>query len=322
MVKRNCKNLQYKIICIINLSILLKTLDYLINNNDEKENIKVCMCTIGKLENNYIREFIEYYKNYGVDKIFLYDNNDINSEKFDVKISDYIKSNYVELFNYRGLFRMQNKINLDCYKRNYKKYNWLIFYDIDEFIDLKYYNNIKDFLNKKKFNKCNTIYLNWAVHTDNNLIYYDIRPLKERFTELIIDKKYCIGKTIIRGNIKDINVKSCHLVDKDIKPRCNGFGQIITSLGIRCHLPTYIYYIHHYRFKSTEEYLNKISRGDCLLGNNDRIKNSKLYKYFIFNKINPSKINYINNSIGLNTTLLKEFLKENKMDKRYFNLKN
>ena len=106
---------------------------------------------------------------------------------------------------------------VDCYKSNYKKYNWLIFYDLDEYINLKYYNNIKDFLNKKKFNKCNTIYLNWVIHTDNNLIYYDIRPLRERFTEIILDKKYCIGKTIIRGNIKDINIKSCHLIDKNIK---------------------------------------------------------------------------------------------------------
>ena len=103
--------LKYKILCIVNLFILLKNLDYLINNN-EKENIKVCICTIGKQENSYIREYIEYYKNYGVDKIFLYDNNDINGENFGVIISDYIKSNYVELFNYRGLSRIQNKINL------------------------------------------------------------------------------------------------------------------------------------------------------------------------------------------------------------------
>ena len=26
---------------------------------------------------------------------------------------------------------------LDCYKSNYKKYNWLIFYDLDEYINLK-----------------------------------------------------------------------------------------------------------------------------------------------------------------------------------------
>ena len=36
------------------------------------ENIKVCMCTIGKEENLYAREFVNFYKEKGVDKIFIY----------------------------------------------------------------------------------------------------------------------------------------------------------------------------------------------------------------------------------------------------------
>ncbi len=39
------------------------------------------------MENHYIREWIEYYLNLGVDKIFLYDNNDINGEKFEDEIN-------------------------------------------------------------------------------------------------------------------------------------------------------------------------------------------------------------------------------------------
>ena len=33
------------------------------------------------MENKYIREFVEFYEKHGVDKIFLYDNNDIDGEK-------------------------------------------------------------------------------------------------------------------------------------------------------------------------------------------------------------------------------------------------
>ena len=32
-------------------------------------NLKICVCTLGKEENRYITEFVEYYKNYGIDKI-------------------------------------------------------------------------------------------------------------------------------------------------------------------------------------------------------------------------------------------------------------
>ena len=37
------------------------------------------------------------YKNYGVDKIFLYDNNDITGESFDDVLSDFIKNQYIEI---------------------------------------------------------------------------------------------------------------------------------------------------------------------------------------------------------------------------------
>jgi len=50
--------------------------------------MKVCLCTSGKKENLYAKEFVEHYKKYGVDKIFIYDNNDLNSEYFEESISN------------------------------------------------------------------------------------------------------------------------------------------------------------------------------------------------------------------------------------------
>ena len=135
-------------------------------------NKKVCLCTLGKEENRYIREYVQHYEKYGVDKIFLYDNNDINGENFETVISDYIKNGFVEIYNWRGLKKVLFKIMNECYQNNYDKYDWLIFYELDEFIHLSNYSNIKLFLNEEKFNKCNLIYLNMLCHTDNNL--YDI----------------------------------------------------------------------------------------------------------------------------------------------------
>lgn len=34
--------------------------------------MKVALCCIGKLENRYSKEFVEYYKTIGFDKIFIY----------------------------------------------------------------------------------------------------------------------------------------------------------------------------------------------------------------------------------------------------------
>ena len=140
--------------------------------------MKICLCILGKNENKYIKDFIENYKNYRVDKIILYDNNDINGEKFEEIIGDYIKQEFVHIENWRGMEKMQFNIMNDCYKNNFDKFNWLIFYDIDEFIFLKIYTNIKE-INQNLVN----VELNWIHRVNEKLIYYDNRPLIERFKE-------------------------------------------------------------------------------------------------------------------------------------------
>ena len=156
-----------KIIFYKKINLILK------NPND----LKVCLCTLGKQENRYAREFVEHYKKYDIDKIFIYDNNEIAGETFDLVLSDYIKNKYVEIINYRGKVKIQIPILNDCYKKNHNEYDWFLFYDMDEFIFLKNYTNIKYFLNEEKFQKCNIIFLNWVNHLDNNKIYYSNESL-------------------------------------------------------------------------------------------------------------------------------------------------
>ena len=90
------------------------------------------MCAVAKSENKYIREFIEHYKKYDVDKIYIYDNNDLDFEPVEEVINDYIKSGFVELNDYRGYLQPQIKGYIDCYERHKKENDWLIFYDLDE----------------------------------------------------------------------------------------------------------------------------------------------------------------------------------------------
>jgi len=147
-------------------------------------NIKVCVCTCGKNENKYVREFVEYYRQYNVDKIFIYDNNEENGEKFESVISDYINDGFVSIINYRGKLKIQMHAFNHCYNENKNNYDWFIYYDMDEFIHLKGFNNIKLFLSKRNFGKCNIIYLNHIIHTDNNKINYQNKSLVERFPKI------------------------------------------------------------------------------------------------------------------------------------------
>ena len=286
------------------------------NNNIDylKRLIKIGICTTGKKENRYIREFIQYYKNYGIDKIFLYDNNDINDETFDDIIKDYIDRGYVKILNWRGRKKTGYSLRSNCYTENKKKFNWLIFYDIDEYIYLKNYTNIKTFLNEKKFKKCLKINLNWVIHTDNNLIYYDNRTLHERFPELepnAIKKKTNLHryryKFILRGKIQNFNKDYYYLISTKVKG-CNGDGKeselLNTKFMKNCDFK--YYYIDHYYFKSLEEFIEKINKGDNYFGDKLWFKMVRLNRFFRINKITKEKINFIEKHTGINLSKYKK----------------
>ena len=267
----------------------------------QKNNLKICICTLGKKENRYIREFVQYYENYEIDRIFLYDNNNINGERFEERIKDYIDKGLVKIIDWRGKNKSMLRVWNDCYSKNYKKYDWLIFYDLDEYIYLKNYTSIKAFLNEPKFKNCQKIYLNWVIHTDNDLIYYDNRSLHDRFPEVErnarYNKKDCYSsvKSILRGHIPNVKITRMHIFSRDVKG-CNGFGEI-AELNHLDHIknPDFkYYYIDHYYSKSLEEFIEKINKGDVFFDNKKSFKMHRIKRYFNINKISLKKIEYNN----------------------------
>ena len=201
-----------------------------------------------------------------------------------------------------------------CYKNNYNKFDWLIFYEIDEFIYLKNYSSIKAFLGQKKFDKCQKIHLNWLHRSDNNLIYYDNRSLAKRFVEKGENVKKKINylaliKTIIRGHIENITITDIHKLSLKIKG-CDGFGRKAKIKGNRNIKPDYnYYYINHYYSKSTEEFYEKLKRGDMQFGNSTKNYYYQIKKYFSINKITNQKIDYLEKMLRIN---LKEYKKKKK----------
>jgi hypothetical protein len=272
--------------------------------------LKVCLCTLGKMENKYAREFVEHYKKYDIDKIFIYDNNELNGETFDLILSDYIKNKYVQIINYRGKNKIQIPILNDCYRKNSYIYDWFLFYDMDEFIYLKNYKSIKLFLNEEKFQECNIIHLNWVNHLDNNQIYYSNESLFKRFPKYIYNETYAFVKSMIRGHKSKIIINNNHIINSKYS-NCDEFGFKKKFINIiHTEKPDYKnYYIDHFYYKSTEEFINKINRGDCFYGN---ISLSLFWikRYFQINEVTLDKIKYFEKKSNLNLTSLKyKFLK-------------
>ena len=239
--------------------------------------------------------------------IIIYDNNDPQDEKFETVLSDYIKSKYAKIKNFRGQSTIQIKILNDCYKNNYKKYDWFVMADMDEFIFLDKFKNIKTFLSERRFIKCNLIHLNRLFHTDNNQLYYKNKSLFQRFPEY--QTEVTTVKSIIRGKKSNIRIKHQHIINKKYKA-CNGFGEFINRT--KQHTYFKYYYFDHFYFKSTEEFIEKINRGDCYFASSNRLKFRKIKYYFSHNKITEEKIKLFEKKTGINLEFFKKKLLKKK----------
>ena len=252
-------------------------------------NCKIALCAIVKNENLYIRDWIEYHKKLGIDKIFLYDNNDINGEKLSDVINDYILSKYVVIFNRRGIekglvynknnINLQNQCYIECYNnlKDFSEFQWVFFIDLDEYINVKS-GTLKEQLTDKKYNEFDTICFPWIIYDDNEQLTYKPGSLINRFPNIskYKDKLQQVKSCVRIG--KDINdynqfLLIHYILLKDEKV-CYENGETVNFLPINVDINNdnnvkqykKINYplekihecnitINHYRFKTLEEYL-------------------------------------------------------------------
>ena len=130
---------------VIKINFTLSFLFLILILSNKKKNIKVALCTMGKQENLYVKEFISYYIRLGIDKIFIYDDNDINTEQISDMIEDRYRK-YIKIYNPKKLklFYQCHQFT-DCYTKNKDKYDWLLMVDMDEFLYIKK-NSLKNYL--------------------------------------------------------------------------------------------------------------------------------------------------------------------------------
>ena len=269
--------------------------------------MKVALVTIGRLENRYAVEFVEYYKQLGFDHIFIADNNHEGEEHFEDVLQSYIDEEYVTIFNFRNLIAYQLKAYIKIYYKISKEYDWIAFFDFDEYLTLVKDKTIKDYLSRDCFKNINQILINWKTYTDNDLVYDDGRPLIKRFTtpmdinkivNIYLPENYHV-KSIIKTNIEHIYNYNPHCFYNDIlaNTSCNNNGT--KPEGIykdKLHYQPINYdlsYIKHFPTKTIEEWVkNKFIKGTGDKNLND-FKRMYSNIFFIYNEKTNDKINYL-----------------------------
>ncbi len=227
----------------------------------------VCTVTKAKHENLYVRDFIEYYLNLGVDKFYFGDDNEEYVENLSDILQDYVTKGLVDI-NYVYYRNMSHELFFDESFRAVKyRCKWILFIDVDEYLEFTDKNmNIKTYLNMPIFDKCDVIRIHWLIYDDNNLVYYDERPVFQRLNHSVfhnINNRY--HKSIVRGkDYKGVLFdRTMHQpVMSTIPNQCDAIGNFET-LGLgTLGFPKYKYcYFRHYKYKTAEEFSLKLLRG-------------------------------------------------------------
>lgn len=293
---------------------------------------KVLLCCIGRRENQYIREFVEYYKNLGFDNICLYDNNYDGEDRFEDAIGDYIDNGYVFLKDYRNRSVCQLQAYQECYDNYKDEYDWIAFFDIDEFLSLVNDNDIHTFLSHERFDGYDVIAVNWKIYGDSDIVMNDGRGVLDRF-QIPVPNDRCVAYNFPENNHIKAIVRTgkpmkwgysvhCPNVDEGQKV-CDPSGCAVSlfATAVNPKADFTQAFIRHYSTKTIEENCQKMKRGfpDGKWDENDKLLMERHLRtrFFRYNTPTREKIDVVKDILGIDMSYL---LKEKNKDVQIFNL--
>lgn len=265
--------------------------------------MKTALVLMIKNENNYIKEFLDYYKKIGVDTVHICDNNDIDGESPLHIIEPYINDGFVKYWDIRGLKKYQLGNHVKMYETLKSEYDWILFFDTDEFLVFNNnFTNVKDWLSQDKFKCADQILVNWTNYGDNDILNINNNCSVFKFTKPCKDYGYIptihpsiimsenlaadyVVKCIVRGGLENIIFKSTHFAESPNTVNVNG-EKIACCMYQPEHIDDVV--LHHYTSKTLEEYLLRCD-GDVKYANDIVLVNSKLLSFFSTSKYNTQK---------------------------------
>jgi len=232
-----------------------------------KKSDEVVICAIAKQEQPYIRNWCKWHLDRGFDRIYIYDNNDLESTERYLWLENEFHDK-VEVRQCLGL-KGQQILQYQSFSDD-NIYKWVAFIDIDEFINFKEntYNNIKEFLNT--YPDSDAFILQWqCYHANHDISPVDI-PIWEYCTEPVSDKiRKDSRPENMNGWYKTISRSGIKLGMNEHTVWANGL-KVMDSLGnpvsatyfkFRDHSNDPVW-INHYIIKNIKDYYyNKYLRG-------------------------------------------------------------
>ena len=266
--------------------------------------MNVVVCAMAKNEHKYINEWVSHYIGLGVDKIYIYDNDNLDSPY----IKDFIDTKFndrVVIKNIRG--QQKPKLQQQIYTGFYCKYgntfDWCLFFDIDEFLDGV--SNIKEWLSTIEYPQ---VRIMWRLFGDDNLIERDTYKVYKEFKQVVkntlhrnLNQKGDLeiqGKFALKGGLSNVYISSPHFASYETRdniiPSVLPSGALCfnSDVRIRDDYSQEKIYLNHYMTKTLKEFIEqKLYRNDAVYN-----QQLKIDYYWRINKKTPEKLEYLKNN--------------------------
>ena len=245
--------------------------------------MKLIILSLIKDEQRYLEEWIEYHHNIGVDNFILVE--DFNSSSHKIicdkynyvklyKIEDFLDKEYCSLLKSNTNNENNNRQHyiflefLEEYKKSKYDGDWLIFIDVDEFIEINNHKydklNLKNIIDKyyKENNNIEELLIKWEYMTLENpfidLPYkYSVFDTYKKISK-IKPSKYISNKTKIILNLNNLNWFNENINIKTLKY----FPHHIKLENVE-NIEYSDARLNHYMTKTWEEYYNRlINKGE------------------------------------------------------------
>jgi hypothetical protein len=267
-----------------------KILVYIFAKRDiEKKKYSVSLCLIFKDEAPFLKEWIDFHKVIGIDHFYLYNNN--STDKYEEVIQPYVDSGVITLIDWP-----YQQAQIEAYKHCYENYrnesNWISFLDADEFICLKYKDNIADWL--ADYSRYPSIAVQWRIFGTGGILQHDFsRSVIEQY-HICWDRFYKYGKCFVNTKYDIANFDTWYLhhltytyfklgrlkiklppIDQFrhfcfVKKLNNSISDELNKSSIQ---------INHYFTKSWSVYSSKRQKTDVLFAENPKEKCSHFEKF-------------------------------------------
>ena len=222
--------------------------------------MKTCICTVIKDEQEYLKEWIEYHLQKGINHIFIFEDIDSGThchitKPYDdvtlLSVNDVLNGNQRKTAIQLKIDKKYNpqhlyySVILGYIKAKQSEYDWCFIMDVDEFISSK--TDIKDLLSNHTED---ALVIKWKCFGANGYVK------KPDYSQHGVVDIYTKEMTGVVYDIPNAQVKTCY----NMRTYKNSFfyNQHIPSLGInRFDFDSDVLCLNHYITKSWEEFVTK-----------------------------------------------------------------